>query len=161
VAGVQEQEARLLMEQIMAAGSPEEAARLGRGAQHTRPHLVAPNWETSKLFVMYAGLQAKVPPPPQFVSLSLICGVRTDSLTDKTCLLVHRHRGGPLEIFIVLLEWEEGVGTWEPVCEVSISHIVFGKLQIAGGLTCDRRGGGWVGNAICEGYKSAMGSSAT
>ena len=44
----------------MAAASPEEAARLGRTAQRTRPHLVAPDWETAKLFVMYAGLKAKV-----------------------------------------------------------------------------------------------------
>lgn len=58
-AGVEEPEARQLVEQIMAAGSPEEAALLGRGAQRTHPHLVAPNWETAKLFVMYAGLQAK------------------------------------------------------------------------------------------------------
>ena len=55
-----EPEARLLVEEVAAAASPEEAARLGRGAQRTRPHLVRPDWETAKLFVMYAALQAKV-----------------------------------------------------------------------------------------------------
>jgi predicted NAD-dependent protein-ADP-ribosyltransferase YbiA (DUF1768 family) len=76
-AGVEEPEARQLVEQIMAAGSPEEAALLGRGAQRTHPHLVAPNWETAKLFVMYAGLQAKVfaslhrPLPPLYALVFL------------------------------------------------------------------------------------------
>lgn len=59
-AGVQDPEAKLLMEEIMAAASPEEAARIGRGAQRSRPHLVTPDWETAKLFVMFAGLKAKV-----------------------------------------------------------------------------------------------------
>ena len=58
--GVQDPEARLLIEEIRTAASPEEAARLGRSAQRTRPHLVTPNWDTDKLFVMYAGLKAKV-----------------------------------------------------------------------------------------------------
>ena len=58
--GVQDPEAKLLMEEIKAAASPEEAARLGRTAQRTRPYLIAPNWDTDKLFVMYAGLKAKV-----------------------------------------------------------------------------------------------------
>ena len=48
------------MEEIKAAASPEEAARLGRTAQRKRAHLVTPNWDTDKLFVMYAGLKAKV-----------------------------------------------------------------------------------------------------
>ncbi len=59
-AGVRDPEAEMLMEEIMAAASPEEAARIGRGAQRTRPHLVSPDWDTAKIFVMYAGLKAKV-----------------------------------------------------------------------------------------------------
>lgn len=51
------------MDEIHQAGSPEEAARLGRAAQRTRPHLVRPDWETVKLFIMLAALQAKVGRP--------------------------------------------------------------------------------------------------
>ena len=61
--GVDEEEARQAIEQIHSAGSPEEAARIGRSHQRQRPHLVRPDWETAKLFVMYAGLQVKVPLP--------------------------------------------------------------------------------------------------
>lgn len=58
-AGVQDPEAKLLIEEIWSAASPEEAARLGRTAQRTKPNLIAHDWETAKLFVMYAGLKAK------------------------------------------------------------------------------------------------------
>ena len=51
------------MEEIRAAASPEEAARIGRAGQRSKPHLVTPDWETAKLFVMYEGLKAKVDIP--------------------------------------------------------------------------------------------------
>lgn len=44
---------------IQAAASPEEAARLGRGAQRSAPQLVRPDWESAKLGVMRAALLAK------------------------------------------------------------------------------------------------------
>ena len=33
---------------------------MGRGTQRSRPDLVRPDWDTAKLFVMLAALQAKV-----------------------------------------------------------------------------------------------------
>ena len=48
------------MERIAAAGSPEEAARIGRGTERGEPTLLRPDWVTAKLAVMYAGLRAKV-----------------------------------------------------------------------------------------------------
>lgn len=63
LAGVEDIEARQIVEAIRSAASPEEAARIGRSNQRERSHLVRPDWETAKLFVMYAGLQVKVPPP--------------------------------------------------------------------------------------------------
>ena len=49
-----------MVEDIAAAGSPEEAAGLGRRAERQRPALVRQDWPTAKLAVMYAGLRAKV-----------------------------------------------------------------------------------------------------
>lgn len=48
------------MQRIAQAGSPEEAARIGRGAERGQPQLLRPNWATAKLAVMHAGLHAKV-----------------------------------------------------------------------------------------------------
>ena len=63
-------EARQLVEDIAAAGSPEEAARIGRGAQRGRSHLVRPDWDAAKLGVMYTGLQAKVRcSPPRSIAM--------------------------------------------------------------------------------------------
>ena len=53
-------DAYAVMEQIARAGSPEEAARLGRATQAQQPHLVRPDWDTAKLFVMEAALRVKV-----------------------------------------------------------------------------------------------------
>lgn len=61
--GVEDPEAQQLMEEISVAASPEEAARLGRAAQKSRPHLVRQDWETAKLFIMLAALKAKVQTP--------------------------------------------------------------------------------------------------
>lgn len=48
-----------IVQAIQGAASPEEAARLGRGAQRTQPHLVRPDWDSAKLEVMHAALLAK------------------------------------------------------------------------------------------------------
>eukprot|EP00887_Chlorella_sp_A99_P007630 scaffold20.g7630.t1 len=58
-AGVAHPEAASLVDAIAAAASPEEAARLGRGAQRSRPELVREDWQRSQVAVMYAGLWAK------------------------------------------------------------------------------------------------------
>lgn len=59
-AGVDHAEAVSMVEQIAGAASPEEAARIGRQAEHSRHELLRPDWATAKLAVMYAGLRAKV-----------------------------------------------------------------------------------------------------
>ena len=59
VAGVAHPDAAALVEAIAAAGSPEEAARLGRGAQRQRPDLMRPDWDAAKVPVMLAALRAK------------------------------------------------------------------------------------------------------
>lgn len=48
------------IDEIAAAESPEEAARIGRARQRSHPHLLRPDWDTAKLFVMQVALQAKV-----------------------------------------------------------------------------------------------------
>lgn len=91
-------EAQLLMEEIMAAASPEEAARLGRGAQRTRPHLVSPDWETSKLFVMYAGLKAKARLVCPFSSRTEPAGLGLSAQSVDTCALYNRLFKIPLRV---------------------------------------------------------------
>ena len=49
-----------VIEQIAGAGSPEEAAKVGRATQAQHPHLVRPDWDTAKLFVMESALRTKV-----------------------------------------------------------------------------------------------------
>eukprot|EP00884_Botryococcus_braunii_P000245 jgi/Botrbrau1/10220/Bobra.0362s0010.1 len=58
-AGVEDDEARELMESIASAPSPEEAARIGRSAQRSRPDLIRPSWDASKLSVMYIAVRDK------------------------------------------------------------------------------------------------------
>ncbi|BDA48102.1 Riboflavin biosynthesis protein RibD at N-terminal half [Coccomyxa sp. Obi] len=58
-AGVEHAEAAAVIERIAEAGSPEEAARMGRGTERAQPLLLRPDWATAKLAVMYAGLRAK------------------------------------------------------------------------------------------------------
>lgn len=48
-----------VVEAIAAAPSPEEAARIGRRTERTRPELVRRDWPTAKLAVMRAALHAK------------------------------------------------------------------------------------------------------
>lgn len=45
---------------IAEAGSPEEAARLGRRHQRLHPSAMRPDWDQAKLQVMLAALRAKV-----------------------------------------------------------------------------------------------------
>ncbi|KAG1655585.1 hypothetical protein FOA52_005884 [Chlamydomonas sp. UWO 241] len=52
-------EGRELSAIVASAASPEEAARLGRAAERTRPELVRPDWKTAKLGVMGVALRAK------------------------------------------------------------------------------------------------------
>lgn len=58
-AGVEDPLALNHIQQIQAAESPEEAARLGRTLAKQRPDLVRPDWEGVKLEVMYTALREK------------------------------------------------------------------------------------------------------
>ncbi|KAK9790777.1 hypothetical protein WJX73_009297 [Symbiochloris irregularis] len=58
-AGVNNQDAFAVIDAIAAADPPEEAAKIGRATQRASPELVRPDWDTAKLFVMLAALQAK------------------------------------------------------------------------------------------------------
>ncbi len=58
-AGVADAEAAAAVEAIAAAGSPEEAARIGRLFERARPDLLRPDWAAAKLPVMAAALRAK------------------------------------------------------------------------------------------------------
>lgn len=53
-------EARVVIELIANAASPEEAAKTGRRFQRQQPALVRPDWSAAKLEVMLAALRAKV-----------------------------------------------------------------------------------------------------
>ena len=53
-------EARVVIELIANAASPEEAAKTGRCFQRQQPALVRPDWSPAKLEVMLAALRAKV-----------------------------------------------------------------------------------------------------
>ncbi|CAG9463316.1 unnamed protein product [Pedinophyceae sp. YPF-701] len=48
-----------LVEQIWAAYSPEEAARIGRAAQRSKPELMREDWFDKQLDIMYSALRAK------------------------------------------------------------------------------------------------------
>ncbi|GIL89012.1 hypothetical protein Vretimale_16283 [Volvox reticuliferus] len=52
-------DAAAVMEAIAAAPSPEEAARIGRRTERTRPELVRQDWATAKVAFMLAALRAK------------------------------------------------------------------------------------------------------
>ncbi|GIL53284.1 hypothetical protein Vafri_8926 [Volvox africanus] len=52
-------DATTVMEAIAAAPSPEEAARIGRRTERTRPELVRRDWATAKVAFMLAALRAK------------------------------------------------------------------------------------------------------
>eukprot|EP00873_Tetraselmis_striata_P020866 jgi/Tetstr1/441130/TSEL_029391.t1 len=52
-------EAKLVVQAIFEAASPEEAARIGRRTERQRPELVVPSWSTLKLDVMRAAVSAK------------------------------------------------------------------------------------------------------
>ncbi|PNH07280.1 Swarming motility protein YbiA [Tetrabaena socialis] len=52
-------DAAAVVEAIAAAPSPEEAARIGRRTERTRPELLRPDWATRKVDVMLAALRAK------------------------------------------------------------------------------------------------------
>ena len=58
--GVDDVAATEAMEAIRAASSPEEAARIGRTLQRTRPSLIRRDWDACKEGVMRAALCAKL-----------------------------------------------------------------------------------------------------
>ena len=58
-AGVDDAEAKAAGEAIAAAGSPEEAARIGRRMERARPDLLRADWAAAKLAVMAVALRAK------------------------------------------------------------------------------------------------------
>ena len=78
------------IDNIAAAESPEEAARIGRAMQLRRPDLVRPDWDTAKLFVMLAALQAKVRIPltclPDFVVRLMITEHKLETGCQSLCL---------------------------------------------------------------------------
>ena len=59
----------------------KEAARIGRAQQRGTPHLVRPDWDTAKLFVMYAALRAKASP-----SLALRSASNWSQGEETSCL---------------------------------------------------------------------------
>ncbi|KAG2494143.1 hypothetical protein HYH03_007779 [Edaphochlamys debaryana] len=58
-AGNHHPDAAAVMEAIAAAPSPEEAARIGRRTERTRPELLRRDWPTAKIGVMLSALRAK------------------------------------------------------------------------------------------------------
>ena len=74
---------------IAGAASPEEAARLGRGAQRGRPGLVRPDWEAAKLDVMHAALLAKFRQheAPRAMLLATAAGEHGPSQVSRECRL--------------------------------------------------------------------------
>ncbi|KAJ4961111.1 hypothetical protein NE237_021021 [Protea cynaroides] len=69
--GVNDPVARECVEQIKAAKSPEEAARIGRTIQRQRSDLVRSDWETVKIDVMYRALNCKFSIYPHLNSMLL------------------------------------------------------------------------------------------
>ncbi|KXZ44943.1 hypothetical protein GPECTOR_60g720 [Gonium pectorale] len=58
-AGGHHPDAAAVVEAIAAAPSPEEAARIGRRTERTRPELLRPDWGSAKVEVMLSALRAK------------------------------------------------------------------------------------------------------
>ncbi|GAB4855865.1 hypothetical protein Ancab_024504 [Ancistrocladus abbreviatus] len=57
--GVEDSAALDCVENIKAAKSPEEAARIGRKMQRQRPDLVRSDWDPTRIEVMYRALKCK------------------------------------------------------------------------------------------------------
>ncbi|WPT17708.1 Riboflavin biosynthesis protein PYRR [Picochlorum sp. SENEW3] len=57
--GVDHKASRDIIEDIMRAPSPDEAAKIGRTAEASTPELLHPDWEARKLAVMHAALLRK------------------------------------------------------------------------------------------------------
>ncbi|XP_043688654.1 riboflavin biosynthesis protein PYRR, chloroplastic isoform X2 [Telopea speciosissima] len=69
--GVNDLVSREFVEQIKAAKSPEEAARIGRTIQRQHPDLVRSDWEKQKINVMYRALKCKFSIYPHLNALLL------------------------------------------------------------------------------------------
>ncbi|XP_020110716.1 riboflavin biosynthesis protein PYRR, chloroplastic isoform X2 [Ananas comosus] len=69
--GVDSPVAAEFVEQIQLAKSPEEAARTGRKLQREHPELVRPDWESTKIDVMYRALKCKFATYPHLQTMLL------------------------------------------------------------------------------------------
>ncbi|KAL6841985.1 hypothetical protein ACP4OV_028185 [Aristida adscensionis] len=69
--GVDNPQARDLVQEIKQSKSPEEAARLGRTRQREFPELVRADWETLKLDVMYRAVKCKFSTYPHLTDMLL------------------------------------------------------------------------------------------
>ncbi|GMH40533.1 hypothetical protein BSKO_08437 [Bryopsis sp. KO-2023] len=53
------EESQAVFDEIAAASSPEEAARIGRSTARSKPHLLCPDWSNRQVEVMKEGIRAK------------------------------------------------------------------------------------------------------
>ncbi|KAG2650893.1 hypothetical protein PVAP13_1NG239300 [Panicum virgatum] len=69
--GVDNPQARTIVQEIKLAKSPEEAARIGRTRQKRFPELVRTDWETTKIDVMYRAIKQKFSTYPGLTNMLL------------------------------------------------------------------------------------------
>ncbi|RCV06401.1 hypothetical protein SETIT_1G159500v2 [Setaria italica] len=69
--GVDNPQARTIIQEIKLAKSPEEAARIGRTRQKEFPELVRTDWETKKIDVMYRAIKCKFATYPSLTNMLL------------------------------------------------------------------------------------------
>ncbi|RLM78984.1 riboflavin biosynthesis protein PYRR, chloroplastic [Panicum miliaceum] len=69
--GMDNPEARIIVQEIKLAKSPEEAARIGRTRQKEFPELVRADWETTKIDVMYRAIKHKFSTYPSLTNMLL------------------------------------------------------------------------------------------
>ncbi|TVU30101.1 hypothetical protein EJB05_21708, partial [Eragrostis curvula] len=69
--GVNNSQARDLVQEIKQAKSPEEAARIGRTQQREFPELVRKDWESTKIDVMYKAIKCKFSTYPHLTKMLL------------------------------------------------------------------------------------------
>ncbi|XP_021314969.1 riboflavin biosynthesis protein PYRR, chloroplastic isoform X1 [Sorghum bicolor] len=69
--GVDNPQARDIVQEIKLAKSPEEAARIGRTRQKGFPELVRTDWETTKIDVMYRAIKCKFSTYPHLTNMLL------------------------------------------------------------------------------------------
>ncbi|GJN21053.1 hypothetical protein PR202_gb08499 [Eleusine coracana subsp. coracana] len=69
--GVDNPQARDIVQEIKQAKSPEEAARIGRTRQREFPELVQTDWESTKIDVMYRAIKCKFSAYPHLTNMLL------------------------------------------------------------------------------------------